>query len=195
LGVYPDLEATAMQRFVVATLILASAVCPLRADYVYSFLEHYIYNNFDETISSIDWPCTGLTLEGDLIAGKCSQGVTVDDYTDWRWVDLVGEITSPYPPGPWVESSPVSMLQQRTWTTDDFTYWTVVDGVPTAIGYQLGNALVEDVKFDHALTRKRSPQVDPNPPPPEWPEPPTTLTAGTALVLGCIGALRRRRRK
>jgi hypothetical protein len=184
-----------MRRLAVITFIVASAASPVRADYVYSILEHYIYNEYDRTTSSTEWPCTGLTLEGQLIPGECSQFVAVESYTDWRWVDLAGEITSPYPPGPWVEGAVISMLLERTMTSQDFSYWTVVEGVATNIGYQLGNPLVEDVKFDHALTRTRSPLIDPDPPPPAWPEPGTMFMVASALALGCIRARWWRKRK
>jgi len=124
-----------------------------------------------------------------LVQGTCRQSETVDNYTNRGWIGLAGMITSPYPPGPWIEGPSVKHLLQQTMTTQSFRYQ--VDDI-SSVEYQIGMPVLEQTKFDHTLTRSRYPQPDPDPDPPIFPEPSTWLTAGTAIIAGCIGVSRKR---
>lgn len=172
-----------------ALLVLLPSVCPLRANYTYSIAENYIWGDYSSTpnFSTLIEYCPGKTLDGRSINGICIQTSSQELFTNWGWVDQYGELTSPYPPGPWIEQPAVRLVEKRVLTWNTFTYFDLIDGVVQRVDTGGENLpTMEETVFYHSFHRIRYPQVDPDPPPPppDEPEPATwlTLISGSALL-------------
>ncbi|MDZ4798507.1 MAG: hypothetical protein SGI92_10125 [Bryobacteraceae bacterium] len=171
------------------SLIALALLVPqsLWASYTYSIFEHWAWDGYSITPSSVSYDCTGYMVDsnfqstGVLVAGTCTQDVEVRDYTDWRWINFAGDYTSLYPPGPWVEGPLANWTIQETITTQSFSYWDPTHTIST--GYQVGDIVLEITKQNHSAYRTRSPLIPPDPDPPTPAEPATIVLVGTAGFL------------